>query len=512
MPPSLPVGDGVYERVFIFEMAGPTLDFLDARRESLPNIGRFMDRGAWSRLRGPLQPGSPQSFATLLTGMNPGSTGLFDTFRFAAGGYDRVPSDAGALRRPCLHEILSRHDKRVGLLNVPLTVPLRPVNGFVVSGDEGVGEGFAYPAEVRDALAADGYVVPFGASYAAGREREFADHALGVLAMRRRAALKLFGDGHWQFGMLTLHLYGELLHAFWKFYDERHPDYRPAADVFGGRDPLLEALRAVDELLGELVALAGPRGLVIFMGAWGHRLVHSKAHLNAALARSGDLCFRRDPRTQLKRAMFRLGVTSASAERLAHRLNLWKLFHYKLARGQRAKVTGAAFLSYRDIDWSRTRAVAMGSLGQVYLNVRGHRPHGVIPPERSGAERERLGRLLSDLRDPRNGEPVVERVLTREEIYRGEEVTHAPDLVVEWRAGYAGDGGLSGAGKVVAPAPPNLSSDHWNESAFLALGPDVGPGELTAALEDVTPTVLHALGVPIPAGLDGTVLPLWARA
>jgi predicted AlkP superfamily phosphohydrolase/phosphomutase len=507
----LPVADGVYERAFIFEMAGPTLDFLDARRDALPNIRRFLDRGAWSRLGGPLPPGAPQSFATLLTGMNPGATGLFDTFRFAAGGYDREPVDARSLRRPCLHEVLSQHGKRVGLLNVPLTVPLRPVNGFVVSGDEGVGEGFAYPAEVRDALAADGYVVPFGASYAAGREREFADHALQVLAMRRRATLKLFGDGRWQFGMLTLHLYGELLHAFWKFYDERHPDYRPAAEVFDGRDPLLEALRAVDDLLGELVALAGPRGLVIFMGAWGHRLVHSKVHLNAVLARSGDLCFARDPRTQLKRMMFRLGVTSASAERLAHRLNLWKLFHYKLARGQRAKVTGAAFLSYRDIDWSRTRAVAMGSQGQVYLNVRGQRPHGVIPPERSDVERQRLGRLLLDLRDPRNGEPVVERVLTREEIYRGEEVTHAPDLIVTWRAGYAGDGGLSGAGKVVAAAPPNLSSDHWNESAFLALGSDVAPGRLTAALEDVAPTVLQALGVPIPAGLDGHVLPLWSR-
>jgi hypothetical protein len=35
MPPSLPVADGVYERAFIFEMAGPTLDFLAARREAL---------------------------------------------------------------------------------------------------------------------------------------------------------------------------------------------------------------------------------------------------------------------------------------------------------------------------------------------------------------------------------------------------------------------------------------------------------------------------------------------
>ena len=93
--------------------------------------------------------------------MNPGATGLFDSFRFVAGGYDRVPSDAQALRHGRLHEVLSEHGKRVGLLNVPLTVPLHPVNGFVVSGDEGVGEEFAYPAEVRDALAADGYVVSF---------------------------------------------------------------------------------------------------------------------------------------------------------------------------------------------------------------------------------------------------------------------------------------------------------------------------------------------------------------
>ena len=500
----------MYERVFLFEMAGPTLDFLRARQESLPNIRRFLEQGAWGRLRGRPQPGSPQSFGALLTGRSPGATGLFDTFTFAAGGYVRAQSDARPVEHARLHELLSEQGRRVGVLNVPLTAPLRPVSGFVVSGDEGVGEDFAYPPEVRDALGADGYAVPFGASYAEGREREFADHALAVLAMRRRAALRLFGDGHWQFGMLTLHLYGELLHAFWKFYDERHPAHRPAAAAFGGRDPLLEALQGVDRLLGEIVALAGPRGLVVFLGAWGHRLVHSRVHLNTALARSGDLRFTSGPRTRLKRALFRAGVTSASAERLAHRLDLWKLFHYRMARADRAKVTGATFLSHHDVDWSRTRAVAMGGLGQVYLNVRGHRPQGVIPPERCVAERERIRSLLAGLRDPRTGDPMVERVHTRDELYRGERVTDAPDLVVEWRPGYAGDGGFSGAGRLVTPSPPHLSSDHSTESALLALGADVRQGELSAALEDVAPTVLHALGAALPAGLDGVVLPLSA--
>lgn len=104
---------------------------------------------------------------------------------------------------------------------------------------------------------------------------------------------------------------------------------------------------------------------------------------------------------------------------------------------------------------------------------------------------------------------MVEQVLTRDEIYQGEELTHAPDLIIEWKAGYCGDPGLSGAGRIVTPSPPNHSSDHWNQSVLLALGAGVCSGELSATLEDIAPTVLHALGVSAPAHLDGKALPLW---
>jgi len=227
------------------------------------------------------------------------------------------------------------------------------------------------------------------------------------------------------------------------------------------------------------------------------------------LEREGYLRFRGDARTRLKRAVFRAGLSAATAERAAHRLNLYKLFHYRLGRGQRAKVTGAAFLSYRDVDWAATRAVAMGYLGQVYLNVRGHRPLGPIAPDQYQAERDRLQRILADLRDPRTGQAIVERVFAREEIYRGEELANAPDLVVEWKPGYSGDAGLSGGGKVVTASPPNHSSDHYNESVLLARGAGVPPVELSATLQDIAPTVLQALGVSAPADLEGKVLPLF---
>ncbi|HEX5386429.1 MAG TPA: alkaline phosphatase family protein [Gemmatimonadales bacterium] len=500
------MGDAAYDRVFILELTGPTLDFILERRAALPNFGRFLAEGAWGRLTGPPQPVAPQSFATLLTGRNPGATGLFDFFTFAAGGYDRVPYSTTLLRQPTFVQRLSDQGKRVGLVNVPLTFPLPKLNGFVVSGDEGIGDEFAWPPEVCRQLTADGYVVPFGASYSPGREHELTDHAMRVLAMRRRALRTLFGGGQWDFGMLTLHMYGELLHAFWRFYDPAHPEYRPLAEVFGDRDPFLEPLVEIDDMLGEIVELAGPRALVLVLGAWGHRLEHTRVHLNAALARSGDLHFRRNPRALVKRVMFRSGVTAASAERLAHRLNLWKLFHYGLPRGKRANVTGATFLSFRDVDWARTRAVAMGYLGQVFLNVQGHRPLGVIPAARYNAERERIARLVSELRDPRNGRPMVRRVLARDEIYRGDALTDAPDLVVEWMPGYSGDTGLAGGGRLVTLSAANHSSDHCTESVILALGRGVQRGEITAILQDIAPTVLDALGVAVPAELEGSVL------
>ena len=128
----------MYERVFVLEVSGPTLELLRERVDHLPNFRRFLQQGAWSRLRSPIQPVLPPAFATLLTGKNPGKTGLFDFFKLPAGGYRRIPYSTELLTQEPFYQLLSRRGVRVGLLNVPLTYPLPRVNGFVVSGDEGI--------------------------------------------------------------------------------------------------------------------------------------------------------------------------------------------------------------------------------------------------------------------------------------------------------------------------------------------------------------------------------------
>lgn len=497
------------KRAFIFEVSGPSLFFIRRYADQLPAIRHFLENGAWSQLAGPLQPVLPTSFGTLLSGKNPGKSGLFDSFKFPEGGYQRIPFRIDSPGFETFYQHLSNAGIQVGLLNVPLTWELPKVDGFVVSGDEGVGEDYAYPSKIQQQLENDGYFVQFGASYSPGREIKFFKYCLDVLEMRRRALHLLFKNQQWQFGMLTLFVFGELMHAFWKYYDQRHPDFRPVSEVFGSVDPFLEGLKSIDRILNEIRELSGPDSLIIMLGAWGHRLEHSKVHLNAFLEQKGYLRFRKTLKSHIKYIFYRSGLTASTVEKILHHLNLYKFIRSGMKSSQRSAVSGSTFLSYQDVDWSRTKAVAMGYLGQVFLNVYEHRPAGVVRKDDYPGERDRLRRLLEDIRDPSTGRQIVDQVYSREEIYSGQDLTNAPDLVVKFHEGYSGDSGFSGGGKLITKSPSNHSSDHWNESLFLAYGKGIRSGEVKARLEDVAPTVLRYLEVNVPQDYDGVSLPIF---
>lgn len=74
-----------------------------------------------------------------------------------------------------------------------------------------------------------------------------------------------------------------------------------------------------------------------------------------------------------------------------------------------------------------------------------------------------------------------------------------------------GSGGFAEGRKLVTDSPPNHSSDHWRHSVMLASGAGVRAQRRDVNLEDVTPTILRALGVDSAEQLDGRVVDLWAE-
>jgi predicted AlkP superfamily phosphohydrolase/phosphomutase len=169
------------------------------------------------------------------------------------------------------------------------------------------------------------------------------------------------------------------------------------------------------------------------------------------------------------------------------------------------------FLSFDDVDWSKTAAYSLGNVGQIYLNVAGREPQGSVQAGAAyDSTRNRIVERLAELRDPATGESVVETIYRREEIYRGDQLDRAPDILfIPKRLEYFGFGEYEfGSHKVIEAMQRGISGTHRLTGVFLAYGAAVKPGVVVegASLVDLAPTILHVLGEPIPSTMDGRVL------
>jgi predicted AlkP superfamily phosphohydrolase/phosphomutase len=168
-------------------------------------------------------------------------------------------------------------------------------------------------------------------------------------------------------------------------------------------------------------------------------------------------------------------------------------------------------------DWERTRIYSVGSYGNLYVNLRGREPQGQVAP---GQDYERLLRDVADyllaLRDPEDGQTVVESVWRREEIYLGPALSRAPDLILGWRdyayecRHHLGSGSSSVFADTIRlneVVTTPITGCHRPDGVLLAYGAGVRPGLIHgASVTDVAPTVLHAFGLPVPPEMDGHAL------
>ena len=141
-------------------------------------------------------------------------------------------------------------------------------------------------------------------------------------------------------------------------------------------------------------------------------------------------------------------------------------------------------------------------------------PVGGFRINATGANRDRIrDELMSQLleiRDPDTGEPIVDEVMRREECFAGPYAELAPDLIIVMKGEYGSSNRLSSYSAVVTERPHvDDPGSHRMEGILVCAGPDVVAGGTVvegAEIEDVAPTVLHALGLGIPSDMDGRVL------
>jgi predicted AlkP superfamily phosphohydrolase/phosphomutase len=508
-------------KVIVMGLDGMTPELVERwmREGKLPNLATVAQNGAYGRLLSTIPPSSPQAWSAALTGKNPGKHGIFGFTHRGADAYSPCLTTSNDREGPDLGQIIAHWGQGSGFLFVPLTYPPYPVNGFVVSGmgTPGPKSSFAYPPELKGELlrefnAEHLFEPPIVDQEPAEYFREIEDsvgknHAVFEWLQTRFPDLDCY--------MIVYTAPDRIQHCAWHYMDPGSSGYEAASSAELGLS-ILRVYQQVDKVVGRMASTLHPDTTLILMSDHGAGPYRKFVDLNAWLAREGYLAFAEAAPERSDRFFSQLyRLWRRGPRRL---FSAWQRRYLKewLPKGLKTRVDAewrSPLMSH--VEWSNTRAFSEGTEGQISLNMCGREPEGVVHPEDRNQILAEIEAGLHRLKDPETGRSVVDRVWRREQVYHGQALEKAPDLIVQWseeqyhsralwnpRGGVMLDPGKWKSTRMV------LSGHHRREGVIFATGPFVSPGTSVkgAGIVDIAPTILTIMGLPLLPDFDGRAL------
>ena len=504
-------------KVIVVGLDGATFDLIKpwAAEGYLPVLNRLLQEGAHGDLGSTLPPMTAPAWTAYATGCNPGKHRLYDWIAREPDSYRFTPVTALDGKAPTIYSLLSNIGRKVVSLNVPMTYPPTPVNGVMVSGmpTPSTDVRFTYPDNAyQDILDAVGDYVLYpdpGEAYSDSGIDAFLERLYRSADLRMQTFAYLHQRENPDFAMMVFNGTDTVSHAMWKFMDPSHPLYDLAkAEKYGSA--IRDYYQHVDGLLGGIVESLDKDTTLIVMSDHGFGPFHKFIHVNNWLIREGFMTIKSGPVSRTKKALFQAGFSPMNVYNTLMQFGFGRLKR-EVVRGQGQDMMKTLFLSFEDVDWNRTEAYSLGNVGQIYLNVVGREPLGCVRPgDEYERIRSRIMERLLELRDPDTRECVVEAVYRREDIYQGDYLDKAPDIVfMPTRLEYFGFGEYEfGSHKIIEAMRRGISGTHRMNGIFLAYGAAIEAGVEVkdASLVDLAPTILYLMSAPAQAHMDGRIL------
>ncbi|NOX21287.1 MAG: hypothetical protein GXO99_08565 [Nitrospirae bacterium] len=411
-------------------------------RDIMPNMAKLIKEGTLSNMNASIPEVSSTSWSTFMTAVNPARHGIYGFMEIDSFDYSWRFPNFHDLKSKTIWEIASDFDKKSIVINIPSTYPARPLNGMMVAGFVALDlKKATYPEKMFEYLNRIGYKLDVDASKAATAPDEFVADIDFTFNKRVEAIMYLFENEEWDLFIGTITETDRLHHYLWEAYlDNSHKYHTFFIDFY----------RKLDSFIGNLYSRIQPETPFIILSDHGFTEIKKEVYLNYYLKELGYLKFSTD-----------------NPE------------------------------SFKDISPEAT-AFALDP-SRIYIHRKTKYSKGPVNDSEANELIEKLKKDFNALEI--DGKKVIKEIYRKEDIYSGELLDKAPDLVLLPNDGFDLKGSIK---KNTLADKGALTGGHTRHNATFYINRKIDPpAEVNIA--DVGSTILRLLDIPTE-GLDGIAL------
>ncbi len=341
-------------------------------RGFMPNFANIIQTGSLSRMKSTLPEVSSVAWSSFMTGCGPGEHGIFGFMELDSEYGYRFPNFTD-IKVPTIWE---KFEIPSVIINIPETYPaVRPLKGLLISGFVAVDLNSAvYPKTVASALRKMGYRLDVNAQLAVKDPDAFFEDLMVVFEKRCEAIRHFFENENWQLFVGTITETDRLHHCFFHQVLDEGPYHAR----------ILEFYDRLDRFIGEMFDRATTRN-ALFLTCSDHGFcpITQEVYVNKFLMTKGYLELNGQPGLK--------GITKSS------------------------------------------RAFCLDP-GRIYIHSRDRYPKGCVKDSEEDSLKKELADQFTGLQF--DGEPVIQNVFFREEIFYGPYSPQGPDLYLLSNPGY----------------------------------------------------------------------------
>jgi predicted AlkP superfamily phosphohydrolase/phosphomutase len=504
-------------QILVIGLAEATLDLIIPWAEAgyLPNFQRLMEEGVYGPLESKIPFITPQMWGTIYTGTSASQHGAFDFWQRGENGRFRE-INGSELKQKTIWDLLGEGGISSGIVNMPFTYPPRTINGYMIAGEDAPGahRSIANPPELYDEVTRKFGRYRLKDIFPGGRNKSDYLTLIEEDVIRQTDVLEYLVKQHPTDLFFSFYSASAISqHYFWsdmKSCDKDNP-YQSVIET---------AYRTLDASIGRLMQAVGPEAQVYVISECGAGPLQSGVNINAWLEQEGFLRYRTGSLGAGADQNTRINAQSAIADARkkvqgALQKGLPKSLYYLANRYLGlVKAWVQSYVTDAGIDWTQTRAFSRGKEGNIFINLQGRDPHGIVKREEYDDLCQALVNRLNALVDPATDKPAVERAYRSRELYAGSMQAIAPDVTIAWRDGlYCPHEGKRGDHSVFVPRWReymnwHTTGGHRTNGILFAKGPGIRRGHQIngAGILDLMPTWLHSFGQEIPDHVEGTVI------